>query len=87
MRSEADLAAIDTMSMRSSDLPMISAHPQGSCRMAPDAFNSVVDMDFRVRGVDGVWLCDASIFPTTASTHTMVPVMSMAHLLAQQVLS
>ena len=83
MRTEADLAAIDTMSLRSCDVPMISAHPQGTCRMAPPEHGGVVDLDLRVRGVDNVWVCDASLFPTTSSTHTMVPVMAMAHLLAK----
>jgi len=87
MRSEADLVALDTMSMRASDLPMISAHPQGSCRMAGEEHDSVVGLDFRVHGIEGAYVCDASLFPTTASTHTMVPVMSMAHLLAEQMLS
>jgi choline dehydrogenase-like flavoprotein len=83
MRTEADLDAIDTMSIRSMDLPRVSAHPQGTCRMAGEGHHSVVGLDFRVHGIDGVYVCDASLFPTSSSTHTMVPTMSMAHLLAQ----
>ena len=82
IRTEADVALIDGMPLRSCDLSMISAHPQGSCRMGPDPATSVVGMDFRVHGTNGVFVCDASLFPTTSSTHTMVPVMTMAHLLA-----
>ena len=65
---------------------MISAHPQGTCRMGPNPESSVVDMDFRVHGSDNVFVCDASLFPTTSSTHTMVPVMTMAHLLADSLI-
>ena len=82
IRSEADLGVIDQLSLRPCDLPMISAHPQGTCRMAGDGHDAVVGLDFKVRGTDNVYVCDASLFPTSASTHTMVPVMSMAHLLA-----
>ena len=82
IRSEADVARIDALRLESCDLAMLSAHPQGSCRMGPDPTTSVVGMDFRVHGTEGVYVCDASVFPTTASTHTMVPVMTMAHLLA-----
>ena len=39
-------------------------HPTSSCRMGPDAADSVVDEDFRVRGVDGLRICDASVLPS-----------------------
>ena len=84
MRTERDLAAIADLPLRTCDLSMISAHPQGTCRMGPDAGSSVVGMDFKVHGSEDVYVCDASLFPTSASTHTMVPVMTMAHLLANQ---
>ena len=84
VRSEADVARIADLPLRSCELPLISAHPQGTCRMAGPGEPGVLDLDFGVRGADALYVCDASIFPTTASTHTMVPVMAMAHLLADQ---
>ena len=38
-------------------------HPVGTCRMGEDA-EAVVDSDLRVKGVDGLWVCDNSIMPT-----------------------
>lgn len=38
-------------------------HPSGTCKMGQDAM-AVVDQNLKVRGVDGLWVADASIFPT-----------------------
>lgn len=84
VRSKRDLAAVDDLPLRTCDLPLISAHPQGTCRMAGPDHDPVIGLDFGVIGADDVYLCDASLFPTSASTHTMVPTMTMAHLLADQ---
>ena len=37
-------------------------HPAGTCRMGVDA-TAVVTPDLRVRGADGLWIADASVFP------------------------
>ena len=42
-----------------------SAHVFGSCRMGNDPHSSVVDPNLRLHGVANLWICDASVFPSS----------------------
>ena len=79
IRSGDDLGQIDALPIDANRLPLISAHPQGTCRMG-DRDDCVVDQRFFVRGLKNVQVLDASVFPTSSSSHTMIPVMQVAHL-------
>ena len=46
-------------------------HPTSTCRMAPLDQGGVVDSHMRVYGIDGLRICDASIFPFIVSGHTV----------------
>lgn len=46
-------------------------HPTSTCRMAPLDQGGVVDSHMRVYGIDGLRICDASIFPIIVSGHTV----------------
>ena len=47
-------------------------HPVGTCRMGHGEM-AVVDPELRVRGVDGLRVCDSSIMPTINSSNTNAP--------------
>ncbi|MEI7599736.1 MAG: GMC family oxidoreductase N-terminal domain-containing protein [Aestuariivirga sp.] len=50
-------------------------HHSCTCRMGPDAATSVVDSRLRVHGVDGLRVCDASVFPNLIAGNTNAPAM------------
>lgn len=43
-------------------------HPSSTCRMGTDA-RAVVDARLRVRGIDGLWVADASVMPSVPRGH------------------
>lgn len=64
----------------------INWHPTSTCRMGPGP-DDVVDADLRVHGLDGLSVCDASIFPCVTSANTNVPVIAVAEKAAALILA
>ena len=50
-------------------------HHACTCRMGPDAATSVVDPNLRVHGIEGLRVCDASVFPNLIAGNTNAPAM------------
>ncbi len=48
-------------------------HPSCTVRMGTDPATSAVDPDLKVRGVEGLRVCDASVFPTLIGGNTNAP--------------
>jgi choline dehydrogenase len=54
-------------------------HPVGSCRMGrEDDPGAVVDADGRVRGLEGLWVMDASVIARVPSANTHLAVIALA---------
>lgn len=62
----------------SNRLALFSAHLMGGCTMGNDPSRAVVDPAGQIFGADGVYVGDASIFPTTPGINPMITIMTMA---------
>ncbi len=80
------IAAIDYGTVGLYSLRMLSYDPQGTCRMGADPFDSVVDPYGEVHDVRGLFVADASIFPTELTVNPQMSVYAMASYIADNIL-
>ncbi len=69
---------IDSLVRGSDDVILSSSHPQGGNPMSDDPDRGVVDSKFRVHGFDNLYVCDASVFPTTIRINPQLTIMAFA---------
>jgi GMC oxidoreductase len=56
----------------------VSAHQMGTCRMGTSPKQSVIDPDGQVWGVKGLYIADASVFPSASGVNPMVTNMAIS---------
>lgn len=63
-----------------------SQHPLGSARMGIEPSRSVVDMDGRAWDVEGLWVADGSIVPTSLGVNPQLTIMTIATRIAHRMI-
>jgi long-chain-alcohol oxidase len=58
---------------------LFSYHQMGSCRIGADPATSAVGPDHQTHEVEGLFVADASLFPTASGVNPMLSVMALAH--------
>ena len=76
--SESELHKLKKVEFALGKTSMLTVHVMGGCAMGTDANTSVVDTDFRLRGLDNVWVVDGSLFPTALGANPQVTIYSLA---------
>jgi len=73
------LGRIEAAGMGPNELLLVTFHQMASCRMGDDAATSVVNADNQVHGVAGLYVADASTFPSASGVNPMLTIMGIAH--------
>jgi choline dehydrogenase-like flavoprotein len=84
-RLERLLVDIERQGVIANRLPLYSAHQMGSCRLGADRSTSVADPYGQVHGVKGLYIADASGFPTPSGVNPMLSVMALAFRVAHSI--
>jgi choline dehydrogenase-like flavoprotein len=72
------LAEFESMSLKPADLRLEAFHPMSSARMGSDADTSVCDPHGAVRGVENLYVADASLLPTSVGVNPMMTIIACA---------
>lgn len=64
---------------RTPETPFTSAHQMGTCRMSTSAKSGVVDPRGRVWDTEGLYVADASVFPSASGVNPMVTNMAISN--------
>jgi len=83
LESPNDISKIDDPRIEASDLELSGYHVHGTLRMGPDPRTSVVAENGAYHGVPGLYVADASLFPTSSRVNPQHTVMALATLIAR----
>jgi choline dehydrogenase-like flavoprotein len=73
-----DLAEFEATAFRPSELRLEAFHPMGTARMAADPAAGVCGTDGAVHGTVGLYVADASLFPTSVGVNPMMTIIAFS---------
>ena len=82
---ESFIAAVGAASLAPREHGIFSAHQMSTCRMGNDPTTSVAGPWGELHDVEGVWVGDASAFPTASGVNPMITIMALAHRTAEAI--
>ncbi|MGB5284157.1 MAG: GMC family oxidoreductase N-terminal domain-containing protein [Polyangiales bacterium] len=87
IRSAREAQQAQQLTLAPATAPMISAHQQGTVRFAASERDGGADLNGQVYGTRDVYVFDSSGFPTSASSHTMTPIIASSRMLTTKLLT
>ena len=82
---ERFIDALNALEIRPREFLTFSAHQMGSCRMGRDPATSVANPWGELHDTAGVWIGDASAFPSASGTNPMATIMALARRTAEAI--
>jgi choline dehydrogenase-like flavoprotein len=82
---DAYIEQLRAIPFRAGGFRLFSAHQMGSCRMGSDPQTSVAGPFGELHDTPGVWIGDASAFPTPSGVNPMLTNMALAHRTAETI--
>ncbi len=83
VRSMREAEELERIPAHAADLDLMAFHPMGTARMGADERGCAVDLTGRLRGVSGVYVADASLFPTSTRVNPQLTIMAFATRIAR----
>ena len=87
IRSAREAQQAQRLTLAPATAPRISAHQQGTVRFAASERDGGADLNGQVYGTRDVYVFDSSGFPTSASSHTMTPIIASSRMLTTKLLT
>ena len=76
--SPEEVNELDEIVHDNTDIGLHTSHPQGGNAISRDPEKGVVDERFRIHGTENVYVCDASVFPSSVTVNPQLTVMALA---------
>lgn len=84
LRSLADVDALSARRWKKTDVHLVASHLFGTARAGVDPRTSVVGDDLQCHDVAGLYVMDASVFPTNLGVNPQHSIMAIVHLAAER---
>ena len=84
---ERYIERLERVPLRAGGYRLFAAHQMGTCRMGADPQRSVANPYGELHDTPGVWIGDASAFPTASGTNPMITIMALAHRTGEAILT
>jgi choline dehydrogenase-like flavoprotein len=72
------LDQLDEVVRDNTDIQLHTSHPMGGNAISRDPAKGVVDERFQLHGANGIYVCDASVFPSALTVNPQLTVMALA---------
>ena len=86
IKTEKDLETIRQRGIAPNDIMMASSHPQGTLRMGADRHKTVVKLSGESHAVTGLFVADASLFPTSVGVPPTLTIAALGRHVAGQII-